>query len=129
MYVIRKLIFHFCSLIIYNFSSTRMEVANTIKVQVVLDIHVQDFIKDVPLKPNKGRKMKSKCKKGSKVKKNYSKQFKETKFQNPDDHYVTVPIYSEYHPDGISGYYHISTLDDNWENEVQELESRAYSQN
>ena len=116
-----------------------MEVANTIKVQVVLDSNVQDFIKDIPLESNKGCKKKTKCKKGrvmrkkckksSNVAKKCSKQFEdELEFQNPDDNYVTVPIYSEYHPSGISGYAHISTLDDNWENDVEELLSRAYSQ-
>ena len=105
-----------------------MEVVNNIlKVQVVLDSSVPDFIENYPPKCKKGHKMKTKCKKGSKMKKKCFKQ-DETKFQNPDDHYVMVPIYSEYHPSGISGYYHISTYDDNWENEVQELESRFYSQ-
>ena len=97
-----------------------MEVANNIiKVQVVLDINVQDFIKDSPPICNKGRKFKKKC----------SKEFDDgIVFQDLDERYVTVPIYSEYHPSGISGYAHISKYDENWENVVHELENRAYLQ-
>ena len=95
-----------------------MEIANNIiKVQVVFDINVQDFIKDIP--PKKGRKFKKKC----------SKEFDDgIVFQDLDERYVTVPIYSEYHPSGISGYAHISKYDENWENVVHELENRAYLQ-
>ena len=105
-----------------------MEVANNIiKVQVVLDINVQDFIKDIPPICNKGRKTKPQCNKGRKVKKKCSNEFDDgIVFQDLDERYVTVPIYSEYHPSGISGYAHISKYDENWEDDVHELENRAY---
>ena len=106
-----------------------MEVENDIiKVQVVFDINV-DFIKDSPRKCSKGRKTKPQRNKGRNFKKKCSKEFDDgIVFQDLDERYVTVPIYSEYHPSGISGYAHISKYDENWENVVHELENRAYLQ-